>query len=207
MQAQSLVTGLLYVELDFSKDASVPDYHQVTKYMKEIPTEPTQIQQLMENIAKVDFQGVTDKLNSILQKLDSSMDQMKVAEITQGLTNLLASLNRVVDSAELTNSMVSLTATADEFRMLSEKIRSKVDPITDRADETFELANAALVEFTKGVQDGRDFLSPRAPLRRDLPRAIDNLSAAALAIAELMDYLSRNPNALITGRKSSQATP
>jgi paraquat-inducible protein B len=161
----------------------------------------------MENIAKVDFQGVTDKLNSILQKLDSSMDQMKVAEITQGLTNLLASLNRVVDSAELTNSMVSLTATADEFRMLSEKIRSKVDPITDRADETFELANAALVEFTKGVQDGRDFLSPRAPLRRDLPRAIDNLSAAALAIAELMDYLSRNPNALISGRKSSQATP
>ena len=43
LQAQSLVTGVLYVELDILPHAPPPKFHQLRKEYKEIPTVPTRI--------------------------------------------------------------------------------------------------------------------------------------------------------------------
>ena len=49
-----------------------------------IPTVPTKIQALFEKLANLDFKQATDQLNSVLPDVDSSLGELKVAEINQG---------------------------------------------------------------------------------------------------------------------------
>ena len=56
----------------------------------ELPTEPTQIQQLMENLASLDIKSIQTNLNVLLVKLDTTVDSLHMADINQGVTNLLA---------------------------------------------------------------------------------------------------------------------
>ena len=204
LQAQNLVTSVLYVELDILPHAPAPTFHQVKKEYKEIPTVPTQIQTLIDKLANLDFTRAMDQLISVLARLDSSLADLKVAEINNGLTKLLASVNQVVRSPDLTNSLDSLHRTLDEYRLLSEKVRARIDPLADGADDTLKEARATLVELRQSLQNVRDLLAPEAPLRRDFSATMDELAEAARSIGALADFLNRNPNALLSGRKTSR---
>jgi phospholipid/cholesterol/gamma-HCH transport system substrate-binding protein len=201
LEAQSLLTGLLYVELDFLPETP-PIYHQVKKLYSEIPTAPTDIQ-----IFRVDFAGIAQKLNAVLAKLDTSLGEFQMREINHGLSNLLASLNTVVSSPELTNTLGSAHQTFDEFRLLSQKLRYRVDPLADGADQTLAESRQTLAELRQGVQDVRDLLAPHAPLRQDLNAALEQLTESARSIGALADFLTRHPNALLSGRKAPESKP
>jgi len=207
LQAQSLVTGVLYVELEILPHAPPAKLHQIVKEYKEIPTVPTQIHALLEKLANIDFKLMTDQLNSILKRLDSSLGELKVSEINQGLTNLLVSMNQLVRSPDLTNSLASLHQTLDEYRHLSETLRARIDPLANGADATLKEAQATLVELRQNLQNVRDLLAPQAPLRRDLTVTMDELAEAARSISALADFLNRNPNALLSGRKRPESKP
>jgi paraquat-inducible protein B len=207
LQAQSLVTGVLYVELDILPHAPPAKFHQLRNEYKEIPTVPTQIQALFDQLAKIDFKQMTDNLNAIMTRLDSSLGELKMSELNSGLTNLLASLNELVRSPDLTNSLGSLHRTLDEYRLLSETVRAKIDPLANSADATLKEAQATLVELRQSLQNVRDLLAPQAPLRRDLAVTMDELAEAARSIGALADFLNRNPNALLSGRKRPEPKP
>ena len=207
LQAESLVTGVLYVELDIIPYAPPAKVHQLKKEYKEIPTVPTRIQALVEQLASIDFKTTMDKFNSILTRLDASLGELKLSELNHGLTNLLASVHQLVRSPELTNSLGSLHRTLDEYRLLSETVRAKIDPLANGADATFKEAQATLGELRQSLQNVRDVLAPQAPLRRDLAMTMDELAEAARSIGDLADFLNRNPNALLSGRKAHERKP
>jgi paraquat-inducible protein B len=162
---------------------------------------PTRIRALIDNLENLDFAKAMDQLTSVLARLDSSLAELKVADINSGLTNLLASLNQLVRSPDLTNSLDSLHRTLDEYPLLSENVRARIDPLADGADDTLKEAQATLAEFRQSLQNVRDLLAPQAPLRRDFSATMDELAEAARSIGALADFLNRNPNALLSGRK------
>lgn len=201
LDAQSLLTGLLYVQLEFLPQAPAT-YHQLKPRYKEIPTAPSDVQ-----IFRVDFAEITRKLSLLLGRLDSTLNEFQVREINRGLTNLLTSLQSFASSPDLTNTVTSARQTLDEIRMLSTKLRSKVDGLADAADHTLTETRATMTELRGGVQDVRDMIAPQAPLRRDLEATLDQLSEAARSAAELAEFLKRNPNAVLSGRKTAKTKP
>src|SRR5262249_15582520 len=66
LETESLVTGVLYVNLEVEEPPSPPVFHQQEKVYREIPSRPTQIQQLMKNIASLDINGLEEKLSALL---------------------------------------------------------------------------------------------------------------------------------------------
>ncbi len=111
LQAQSLLTGILYVELDVLPNSPPPRLHQVGKEYKEIPTVPTQIEAFFEKLSEIDFKKTLDQLNFVLTRLDDRLTELKVGEISDGLTNLITSMDSVVRSPDLTNSLSALHVT------------------------------------------------------------------------------------------------
>jgi paraquat-inducible protein B len=190
LDAASFVTGVLMVQLDFLKDPPPAVYHQIKPEYIEIPTAATDIQILLENIGKIDFKGMTEKLNSILDHLDTGLKNVDVKAINDSITNLLASVDRLVDSPELTNSLASLHRTLDDIGSLAKNIDTN----------TLAQVQATLTELRTTVQGLSTTMAPDAPLQIKLTSALDQLSNAARSIAELTEFLKRNPNALITGR-------
>ena len=204
LEAESLVTGVLYVELDIIPDAPAPVFHQLKPEYEEIPTVPSQVQQLLENLARFDLPGLSDKVNGLLTRLDTTVGQLNVAQINAGLTNLLGSLNHIIGTAELTNSFATLRQTLTDARALVQRIDSKVDPLADGATNTLHDARKTLADLRVAIQNVNGLLGPDSSLPPDLGRTLQDLGNASRAIADLAEFLERNPNALLTGRKQAK---
>ena len=207
LDAESLVTGVLYVEIAMLPDAPPPVFHQINPEYQEIPTVPTEVQQLLSNLAHLDVGRLQENLNHVLTQVDSKLAELNVADINAGVTNLLGSANRLVTSDDLTNSLVALRQTLLNAQTLVRRIDGRVDPLADGVTNTLYDAQKTLAGLRVAIRHVSDMLDPDAPLRPDLTQALEELSSAGRSVADLADFLKRNPQVLLTGRKQPKSQP
>jgi paraquat-inducible protein B len=200
LETESLLTGVLFVSLEMVIDSTPPVFRQLTPEHLEIPSRPTDIQQLLHNLARLDIAGLIERLNSLIGRVETSLSGLKLGEISDGVAGLVHSLDRVVSAPALTNSLASLQVTLEQYRLLAEKLHSRVDPLADSVTNTLAEVGSALTQVRSGVQNLRDLLAPDSSLRNELTIALEQLAAAGQSISGLAEYLERHPNALITGR-------
>lgn len=207
LETESLLTGILYISLEFFAEAPPPHFHQIERLHPEIPTRPTDIQQLLRNLARLDVAGLIDRLNELIGRVESSLDGLKLGEISEGVTGLIDSLDQVVTSPALTNSLASIHTTLEQYRRLADTLQSRVDPLADNLTQTLAGADRALAEVQIGVQNLGNLLAPGSALRHDLTIALEQLANAAQSISALAEFLETHPNALITGRRAQSKQP
>jgi paraquat-inducible protein B len=201
LQAESLVTGVLYIEIHPTENAPPPIYHQIEKRYPELPTVPTGIQVLLANLSTLDIKGLGDKLTALISRIDSTVAEIKMAEISQSITNLLGSANGVVRSADLSNALVSVHTTLDQYRLLGLKLNNRVDPLVDNVTNTLAEASLAIAQLRGTAENLRGMFALESPLRNGLDQALQQLADAAQSVTSLVEFLKQNPNALIVGRE------
>jgi paraquat-inducible protein B len=201
LQSESLVTGVLYVDFRVNPAAPPPVFHQLEKTYPELPTEPTQIQQLFNNLASLDILSLQTNLNGLITRLDHTIAQLQMAEINRGVTNLLDTVSTLAANREITNALAALRPTLDQYRELGAKVASKVDPVADSITHSLAEANRALAQLRGAGENLRTMLGPDAPIRNNLDLALQQITAAGQSVSDLVDFLKRNPNALIVGRQ------
>jgi len=201
LQTESLVTGVLYVDIRMNPHASPPAFHQLEKIYIEYPTEQTQIQELFNNLGSLDIKSLQTNLNGLIIRLDTTVGELKIADINAGLTNLLTSLNRLVTDPDITNALASLRPTIDQYHELGAKVTGRVDPLLDGVTNTLAQANSTLAQIRGAGVSLRTMLAPDSPLNNDLDLALEQLAGAAQSISSLAEFLKQHPNALIAGRE------
>ena len=207
LQTESLVTGVLYVDLRINPKASPPVFHQLEKRYNELPSESTQIQQLFENLSSLDIKSLQTNLNNLIIRLDTKVGELNMADINAGVTNLLLSVNHLVSDPDLTNALAALRPTIDQYRELGAKVTSKIDPLANSVTNTLAQADRALAQIRGAGENLRTMLAPDSPVRNDLDLALAQLAGAAQSISALADFLKQHPNALIAGREPSKKQP
>jgi paraquat-inducible protein B len=207
LDAESLVTGVLYVDLEVVPDAPPPVFHQLTPKDHEIPTMPSQVQQLLANLDRLDLPGISAKLNSLLARLDTSLSQFNIPQINAGMTNLLGAADQLITTPDLTNTIKSARQALGHAQALLERIDGRVDPLAASVTNTLSDAQQTLADLRRGLQNLSGLLGSDASFRSDLPQALEQLGNASRAIADLAEFLQRNPDALVTGRKTPKDQP
>jgi paraquat-inducible protein B len=204
LQTESLVTGVLYVEIRLNPEAPPPVFHQAQKLYPELPSEPTQIQQLFNNLARLDIKSIETNLNRLLAKLEGIAGSLNMAEINRGVTNLLGSLDRLANTPDLTNDLASIRVTLDEYRLLAKNLNSRVDPVANGLTNSLASADQALAQVQGAANNLRTLISPNSALRGDLEDIFTELRSVAQSLSSLLDFLKQHPNALITGRQTQE---
>ena len=207
LQAESLVTGVLYIEVRPNPKAPPPVFHQLEKRYPEIPTEPTQIQAMMENLASLDVKGIGTNINNLIVRVDTLVQSIHMGDVSAGVTNTLGSLNRLLTSPDLTNSLASVRTTLDQYRVLGEKLNAKVDPLAESITNSLAEANRTLAQLRGTAENLRSMLRPDSPLQHDLDQLLRQLAGTAESISTLVEFLKQHPNALITGRENLPKKP
>ena len=162
---------------------------------------------MMQNLARVDFKGLEDRLSALIVKLDTAIGSLNLGQMSGRITNLLASLNHVATSPEITNTLVSIQKTMGQYQALAENLNSRVDPLAAGITNTLGQANQTLAQLRGAVQDLSGMLAPDSPLQNDLSLALQQLAGASQSVATLAEFLQRHPNALITGREAPPKKP
>jgi paraquat-inducible protein B len=207
LQTESLVTGVLYIDMRYSPNAPPPIYHQLGNLYPEIPTEPTQIQQLFNNLASLDIKGFGTNLNDLVLEVHTMVSSIQLGEIQKGITNLISSVDQLVSHPEITNALAAVHSTLDEYRTLAQKLNARVDPLADSLTNSLAAANGALLQLRGAVENVRTMLAPDSPVRNGLELALQQLGNAAQSISSLTDFLNQHPNALIVGRETAKKKP
>lgn len=204
LDAESLVTGVLYVEFDVVPNCPPAFFHQLVPEYEEIPTVPSTVQQLLADLAQFDLPGLSDKVLTVLNQLETMLGQVDVSTINAGVTNLLDGANRLVVASDLTNTLASLKITLNSAGTLLKRVDGRIDSIADGATNTLSEAQKALADLRVTLRGVSDLLGPDSAIPPELRQALEEISNAGRAIAALAEYLEKNPNALLTGRKRSR---
>jgi paraquat-inducible protein B len=178
LETESLVTGVLYVDLEVEPSPPPPVYHQLKPIYPEIPSRPTDIQQLMKSLAKLDLTSLVTNANMVLR-----------------------SANQLVTSPELTNAFTSLNEALKQYQLLGAKVNNRLDPLADSVTNTLDQLKRTLVQTRGTMQNVGDLLAADSPLRNELAVALAQLAEASQSVSALADYLHNHPNALLVGRK------
>jgi paraquat-inducible protein B len=214
LDAESLVTGVLYVALDIVSNAPPPVFHQIKPEYHEIPTLPSDVEQLFANLrglanklSRVDVPKLSEKLTGVLTRVDSDLSELDFHQINSGVTNLLGAANHVLTSPDLTNALSALHHTLARAGTLVARVDDRMDPLLDGVTNTLSDARVTLADLRVTVRNVGDLLGPDSGLRPNLNQALEEVSNAGRAIADLAELLDRNPNALLAGKKPPKELP
>lgn len=173
LQTESIVTGVLYIELQLSPNAPPPVFHQLEKKYVEIPTEPTEIQKIFKNLASFDLKTLEEKVNRLLDKLDSSVANVDFKGLSGSATSILSRIDELITSPDLEKDLKSFRAAVDEIRDLAQRLRERVDPVAD--------------ELLLTLKDGRRVMDTAEGAVLDARRTVDSTAQHFKATLDEVD--------------------
>jgi paraquat-inducible protein B len=180
LKSGSLVTGQLYVDLDFHPDARPEIIAQYGNY-EVLPTVPAPLEALTTKAT-----DALDRINDILAKVDG----MPLEQIGVDAGAAVAAANDLVGSPELKSAIVELEATLSSVRATAEQINTQIAP---------ELSET-LRQTTQTLKSAGNIVTENSPMYIELTRMLQEASAAARSLRVMADYLERHPEALLKGK-------
>jgi paraquat-inducible protein B len=207
LEMQSLVTGLLFVSLDFFPGSPINlvqrgdgDY----KY-PEIPTLPTTLEQakdavtrIIEKLEEIDLKPVIASLEATVDGISRTVNspdlEATIHSLKQTMPKLDAAVVNISDLAVTMNENVKSLST--ELEQTSGDARVALKQAADALKQTEETMKRAETAVTN-IETLSDLDSP---VNYELVRGLKEVAAAARSLRSLTGYLERNPRALIFGK-------
>ncbi len=211
LETESLVTGLLYVALDFLPGTAMNLVQQAGGDYEypEIPTLPTTLEQakdavtrIMNRLEEIDFKG-------LIASLDETVNGIKRTVNSPGLESTIRSLQKTVpkiDEAVLSirDLAVTLNDSSKSLAANLEQTSGDARASMKQADKALEQATETLKTAETAVANIQDLSDPDSPVIYELGKSLREVSAAARSLRSLASYLERNPRALIFGKPDSK---
>jgi len=210
----SIVTGKRYVDLAFYENTTPVYRDTIGKYF-EIPTLPSELQQITKMMENIDLDALYKKVMSTLNSLEqltSGLEKTlknernqylidKLTATTESLNQVLLQLNsgipQVLTKVNTGLDQINvLTADADK---LVNSFDKQIQPIADNIETTLSGIDSTARQANELLVQAGAVLKPSSPLYRSLNTAIRQLQKTASSIERLSDYVHRNPDTLIFG--------
>jgi paraquat-inducible protein B len=212
LQQQSVITGVLYVELDYFPDTPYK-LHDLRAEQPEIPTLPSNlgaltkaVSQTLEQLSRVDFVSITKKVDSILTRIDQGASQIEFAKINNNLVKASDNIARITSDPAINKAIADFSTAMQSVDELVKRFNSKVDPVAEDIQSMATSGRKALDRLNEAAENVRALTKAGSPTRRELDAALADISEAAAGIRSLADFLERNPETIIQGRSQKDET-
>jgi paraquat-inducible protein B len=198
LEAQSMVTGQLVVNLDFypTRPARLVG---LDKRYPEIPTISSEIDELLNAAGEIPIRELVAKGMHVLDALDKIASSPRIASslasLDEGLKEARGTLRRVNERIDPT--LASIKETSDAFR----EIAKKGEGLPGRVEETLVAVQKAVVQAEKTLAAAQEVAASDSDMMQQVQTTLGEVSDTARSVRFLSDYLQRHPEAIIQGRK------
>jgi len=188
LQSTSLVTGQLYIDLDFHPAKPPRMLDMPTRY-PQIPTAPTNMQLLGDRI----------------EKLASVISDVPFDEIARELSETLVSIRDLARAPEIRQVLVAaggagknVSRTLENVDRLVADLRGKVSDADVK--QIVKDLHGTLDAAEKGLGQIQLTLAGTSGAQREFSHTLSEIARAAAAVRVLAEYLERNPSSLVEGK-------
>ncbi|OQX39645.1 MAG: hypothetical protein B0D88_09225, partial [Candidatus Sedimenticola endophacoides] len=183
LQTGNLLTGQLFVELDFHTELP-PGQLSESKGYPVLPTTPSALSSIMRNI------------NSLLVKLE----RLPIDEIGRHIEQAARGADTLINDPALGAALGQLQQVTEQSNQLLTTLNRQTGPLL--GDMTKLTANAKILieKSTTVMESVHNLTSHDGIVGRELLTTLEELSGAARAIRVMAEYLERHPEALLQGK-------
>ncbi|MHB1184078.1 MAG: MlaD family protein [Desulfobulbia bacterium] len=198
LKMQSLLTGQLYVDLDFHPDKPAR-FIGGDSEESEIPTIPTTVEEFattlegfpMEEFLS-DLAAISQSLNALLSSEETKMIPVRLEATLAHLQSLSAKLDRDGDPV-LAEMRAALEAT--------QAAMVKLGGVAEAGSPVVESLGKASEELAKTAQALQKLTGEGSPTVQHLDTALREISRAARALRLLAETLEQQPEAIVQGKR------
>jgi paraquat-inducible protein B len=177
LQSDSLVTGKLLIAVDIFPDEPLRLLGSAPGY-EEIPTIP-----------------------STMEKLSKTIEDLPLEELVNKTMSAVEGIDKLVNSPDLAGSISALRNALESFDKMAKNIDGQVDPIAESFRNTSKAAQLTIEQIKVALGEMQSLAGKNSPIYYEVNKAFEELTSAARSIEILADYIQRNPEALIRGKK------
>ena len=199
LKTGNMLTGALFVDLAFHDNAPAAKMDWESKYPV-FPTIQKSSEEFLDALEKFarklkDFpvQEIGDDLQAIVTNLKKTTEQFSSGEVESIIHNV-NSFTDQLSTSDVDTLVNNLTKTIEDIGILIESLN------TGGEGEVV----ATLTQAQKTLVSVEQILSSDSSFNQETTRAMREIADAASAIRMLVDFLERQPNALIYGKGENE---
>ncbi|MFK8042072.1 MlaD family protein [Congregibacter sp.] len=206
LNTQSLLTGLLYVQLDFHPDNEAA-ISKISSIHPQIPTIPTELEQLRRSLESIDYAAIAENVDRIANGLDKLLNSSDMQALPGSMRSSLAALESASNSltSTLEENSPALKAFLDEGTNTVATLNQQLPEITNSIESSLQRLDEALVSANNSLQGLEKAAAPDSAPRRQLSQAMQEVTLAARALRSLARSLEEHPESLLRGRPGDES--
>lgn len=204
LKLQSLVTGQLYVDLDFHPDTPVR-LLGTDKEAEEIPSIPSSqeeiestIGELVREIRQLPLKETIRAINSTLSNIEAVVSQPQWKTSIQKLDQVLENLDHLTERLGPSLDQVSerLNQNLGVSQHLFQRLDTELTPLLQQGRGTLHQAERAFTELT-------EVFGPNALLINNFSTTLEEVRIAAREMRVLTEMLQTQPETLLRGKQET----
>ncbi len=193
------ITGLGFLDLDFTPAGSVPDYDQTILGSSAaadviyIPNGPGQIMeisesatQIVKSLSDVDFSGISQDVKSLVQTVEKAVADMDTGRISSDVDSTLKDIRQAAKSLDDLTSGLNQTVRGGTNSGLTRELETTVSQL-----------RLTLKRFDQLLNSGQG----------NLPATLDNLRVMSENLRQLSELLKDQPSQAFFGQAPRPANP
>jgi len=202
LNTQSLLTGLLYVQLDFHPDKA-PQLAQTLAPYPQIPTIPTELEELRRSLESIDYSAIAENVDRIATGLDKLLNSEDMQALPGSLRRSLTALETASASLDTTlkDSGPALQGVLSQGRSAMVELNRQLPDLGERLARTLDGLDEAVASAGNTFERLEQAAAPDSAPRRQLAKAVHELSLAARALRSLARSIEEHPEAILRGRQ------
>ena len=202
LKTQSLLTGLLYIQLDFHPDKA-PVLVKLDSELTQLPTIPTDLEQLARKIEEIDLAQLAQEVQDTIHGLSAFVTSDAFQSLSGDLQTTLVSVTAL--SGELKGQLASTGPKLDEVLNDASEVlagaNTEIPRLSELAQKNLAVLNDAITAFENTMVNIDSLVSPGSATAYQLNKALRELTLASRAIQQLASLLDREPESLLRGKQ------
>ena len=226
LRSQSLLTGQLYVSLDFYENKPIRNLGTDKDKYPEMPTIDSGLGEIFEALEDLPLEALVTQVTSTLASFQQLLSNEGLSESMSYLPTLLQDVDTAVNAIgaftveDLPPTTAQLRATlktgSGSIETLTDKLTNETLVTLDNSLKTLtdKLSQETLVDLSSALQQFEVTMSqlettlgtvqtqvdPKSPLSIELTTMLREIQAAASQIRTFTQYLETHPESIIRGR-------
>jgi paraquat-inducible protein B len=205
LETQSLLTGLLYVDLNFYSDKPVNLVQLDYKNLPELPSVPTTV----------------DEIRNTADEIFNRVRQLPLEDITKNMAETLNAMHSLLESDDTKKSIAALAKSLQETQRLMGSLNDQIGPLMANANGALTETRTTLQDFNKELlpvlkaaeqslsaatkilnesQNTLNAVETLATPDSQLGQALVEMRNASRSLKDLTESLERRPESLIYGK-------
>jgi paraquat-inducible protein B len=205
LNTQSLLTGLLFIQLDFHPGSKLILADIDSPYLQ-FPTVPTDLERIAKTLGNIDISKLTKDLENVANGINAFVGSEEFKAMPATIKTTLDSLTGLSNQLQqqLATTAPKLDKVLDGAATTVAIANTELPILSAMARDNLKVLNTAIAAFENTLEGLDGLVAYDSATMYQLNQALRELSLAGKAVQELADTLEQQPESMIRGKRGDK---